>query len=72
MVMTRSAEQAVLRSVNRDQGWAVTVADVEQAFQAERESEGPDAAAIVVDAAGRSSTVPTCSATSGVRHRSSS
>jgi hypothetical protein len=53
MVMTRTAGDAVLRRVNGAQGWAVTVADVEQAFPAGRDSEGPDAAAIVVDGTGQ-------------------
>jgi hypothetical protein len=53
VVMTQTAADAVLRRVNRDQGWAVTVADVQQAFEAEREPQGVDAAAIVVDEAGR-------------------
>jgi len=53
MVMTRTAGQAVLRRVNRDQGWAVTLADVERAFEAERDPQGSDVAAIIVDPAGR-------------------
>jgi len=53
MVMTRTAGHAVLRRVNRDQGWAVTVTDVERAFEAERDPQGSDVAAVVVDPDGR-------------------
>ncbi len=53
MVMTDTVGQALLRRLDGDEGWALSAAEVHQAFESDTEPQGPDMPAVVMDAAGQ-------------------
>jgi hypothetical protein len=53
VLMTDTVDEALLRRVDGDEGWALSTAEVQHAFECDTNPQGPDMPAVVMDAAGQ-------------------
>jgi hypothetical protein len=53
MLITDTVDQGLLRRVDSDEGWAISTAEVQHAFQSDTDPQGPDMPAVVMDTTGQ-------------------